>query len=230
MAHRSNPLAIYVEVGKRYTLAGAIEWPGWCRGDRNEEAALRALIEYGPRYERVMRAAGISFQAPADMPVTEVVERLEGTGTTDFGVPDVAPSVDASPVDDSDLQRLQALLKACWAAFDKAVEFAKGKELRKGPRGGGRDLPGVVGHVVGAEASYLRRLGGKPLGEKYEDDPVHVMEQQRQLILETLGQAARGEIPPQGRRGASRWTPRYFVRRAAWHILDHAWEIEDRIV
>jgi hypothetical protein len=23
--------------------------------------------------------------------------------------------------------------------------------------------------------------------------------------------------------------PRYFVRRAAWHILDHAWEIEDRI-
>ena len=22
--------------------------------------------------------------------------------------------------------------------------------------------------------------------------------------------------------------PRYFVRRAAWHVLDHAWELEDR--
>jgi hypothetical protein len=27
----------------------------------------------------------------------------------------------------------------------------------------------------------------------------------------------------------SRWPPRYVVRRAAWHVLDHAWEIEDRI-
>jgi hypothetical protein len=230
VAHRSNPLPVYVEVGKRNTLASAIEWPGWCRGARDEEAALHALIEYGPRYERVMRAAGISFQASADTSVIEVVERLKGTGTTDFGVPDVAPSSDAEPVDDSELQRLQALLKACWAALDKAAQAAEGKELRKGPRGGGRDLLGVVGHVVGAEASYLRRLGGKPVGEKYEDDPGHVIEQQRQLILETLGQAARGEVPPQGSRGGSRWTPRYFVRRAAWHILDHAWEIEDRFV
>src|SRR5256885_4158060 len=26
------------------------------------------------------------------------------------------------------------------------------------------------------------------------------------------------------------WTPRFFVRRAAWHVLDHAWEIEDRAI
>lgn len=229
MAQRSNPLAVYVEVGKRFTVAGAIDWPGWCRGGRNEEAALHALIEYGPRYERVVRA-GVSIQAPADTSVFQVVERLKGTGTTDFGVPDVAPSVDAAPVDDSELQRLQALLKACWAALDKAAQAADGKELRKGPRGGGRDLSGVVGHVTRAETSYLRRLGGNPLGEKYEDDPAHVMEQQRQLILGTLGPAARGEVPLQGPRGGSRWTPRYFVRRAAWHILDHAWEIEDRVL
>jgi hypothetical protein len=24
------------------------------------------------------------------------------------------------------------------------------------------------------------------------------------------------------------WSPRYYVRRAAWYALDHAWEIEDR--
>ena len=29
-------------------------------------------------------------------------------------------------------------------------------------------------------------------------------------------------------RVAKPWSPRYAVRRAAWHVLDHAWEIEDR--
>jgi len=40
----------------------------------------------------------------------------------------------------------------------------------------------------------------------------------------------RGEIPHQGPRGGALWTPRYFVRRVAWHTVDHLWEIEDRIV
>ncbi len=26
------------------------------------------------------------------------------------------------------------------------------------------------------------------------------------------------------------WTARSFVRRVAWHTLDHTWEIEDRIL
>jgi hypothetical protein len=33
---------------------------------------------------------------------------------------------------------------------------------------------------------------------------------------------------PAGPRGGKRWSAPYFVRRAAWHVLDHAWEIEDR--
>jgi len=39
---------------------------------------------------------------------------------------------------------------------------------------------------------------------------------------------ARGELPDFGPRGGSRWSPRFAVRYAAWHTLDHAWEIEDR--
>jgi hypothetical protein len=50
------------------------------------------------------------------------------------------------------------------------------------------------------------------------------------VILDALASAARGEVPTQGPRGGTRWTPRYFVRRMAWHVLDHAWEIEDRIL
>ena len=32
--------------------------------------------------------------------------------------------------------------------------------------------------------------------------------------------------PPDG----GKWPPRYAARRIAWHALDHAWEIEDRVI
>ena len=45
----------------------------------------------------------------------------------------------------------------------------------------------------------------------------------------TFGAAsAHGEVASHGPRGGVRWSARYFVRRAAWHALDHVWEIEDR--
>ncbi len=48
-------------------------------------------------------------------------------------------------------------------------------------------------------------------------------------ILDTLTARAAGEPPSENaRRKAKVWTPRYFIRRTAWHALDHAWEIEDR--
>jgi hypothetical protein len=51
----------------------------------------------------------------------------------------------------------------------------------------------------------------------------------REAILDALRSGARGDALPEGRRSAKVWTPRYFVRRSAWHALDHAWEIEDRL-
>jgi hypothetical protein len=50
----------------------------------------------------------------------------------------------------------------------------------------------------------------------------------REAILETLSGRISGDVPSVGPRGGSRWLPRYFVRRLAWHDLDHAWEIGDR--
>jgi hypothetical protein len=52
----------------------------------------------------------------------------------------------------------------------------------------------------------------------------------RRHILDELSAAARGELPTEGPRGGKRWSPVYFVRRLAWHELDHAWEIEDRVI
>ncbi len=228
MTKSSNKINVYVEIGKKRTFAGALDWPGWCRSGRDEVSALQALCDYGSRYGRVLHGAQLGFQAPANESVLIVVERLEGNATTDFGAPGVPPSSDARPVDSAELQRLQKLLKACWQTLDEVVRDAAGKSLRTGPRGGGRQLEQILQHLMDSDASYISQVGWK---FKRDDasDLKSQLEQTRQAILDALNSSARGEIPEKGPRGGIRWRPRYFIRRVAWHTLDHAWEIEDRL-
>lgn len=219
---------VYLEVGKKRAFASAIDWSGWCRIGRDEGSALQALVEYAPRYAHVLHKAQIEFQAPADVSAFVVTERLEGNTTTDFGSPGVPPLSDTRPVTDAEHRRFQMLLKAYWRAFDSAVNEAAGKQLRKGPRGGGRELEGIIEHVLGADVSYLARLARKHT--RREDENLSAeLDRVRQVILDALAAAVRGEVPAQGARGGVMWTPRYFVRRVAWHVLDHCWELEDRI-
>ena len=227
MARALDKIEVYLELGSKRTIAGAIDWPGWCRIGRDEASALQALVDYAPRYARVVRAASLGFHAPTDTAAFTVIERLKGNMTTDFGAPAIAPAGDARPVTPAELVRLQKLLKASWRAFDTAVSAAKGKELAKGPRGGGRDLDKIVAHVLGADEAYLGQLGVK-IKWAADDATGRERSQAGQAIQKALAASARGEIPARGPRGGLRWTPRYFCRRAAWHILDHAWEIEDR--
>jgi hypothetical protein len=219
----ARALPAYLEVGAKRVFAGALDWPGWCRSGRDEDAALESLVAYAPRYQRALRGTRLGFP-PAQDVTLRVVERLTGGATTDFGAPGEAPSVDAGPVDDAELRRLTALLRACWRAFDAAVESGSGRRLAKGPRGGGRELTKIVEHVATADLGYLGSLGWKPVG----DDDCGDLERARRAIVPGIAASARGEIPKTGPRGGLRWTARYFVRRSAWHVLDHAWEIEDR--
>jgi hypothetical protein len=128
-----------------------------------------------------------------------------------------------------EFERLQPLLLACWQAFDSALQRATGRELRKGPRGGGRDVSKILDHVLEAERGYLARLAWKHKRESGKN-PVEELSGSRQAILNALEVAVNGDLPEEGPRGGIIWPPRYFIRRAAWHILDHAWEIDDRIV
>ena len=220
----SEQVPVYLEVGAKRVFASAIDWPGWSRGARGEDQALESLAAYGSRYGAVAKRAQLAFAAPGDPSSFKVVERLKGNSGTDFGVPSLEAATDGKKVGDAELERLQRILRGCWESFDLAARAAKGKTLRKGPRGGGRDLDKIVGHVVEAEEAYIVQLGAK----RPKNEGAARMSRLRELILETLAARARGRPISEPSRARTLWTPRYFVRRAAWHVLDHLWEIEDR--
>jgi hypothetical protein len=217
---------IYVESGTKRTFAAAVDWPGWCRWGRSEQEAVDALLAYGPKYEAVLADTGLRFTAPSRRSDLNVVERLSGTVTTDFGAPAVPPSADeARTCTDAEVERLVTILEAGWRAFDTAVESARGQPLARGPRGGGRSLDAIVAHVLEADAAYLSGVGWKAPRDAGDSDRIGAL---RQAMLDALHASASGAIPDRGPRGGNRWTARYFLRRAAWHVISHAWEIERR--
>lgn len=227
MTNHNETINVYLEVGQKRTMAGALDWPGWCRGGASEEAALAALLAYAPRYAEVVKGSTLGFTIPTEIAQFKIIQRIKGGSATDYGVPAGVPPQDGQPLDDAELERLSTILKLCGQAFDEAVKRAAGKTLRKGPRGGGRELEGVVRHVMEADGGYIKHAGAQ-FTLKAGDDLHKQLVETRAAILDALVRSAHGELPQYGPRGGLRWPARYFARRVAWHELDHAWEIEDR--
>jgi hypothetical protein len=213
----SATLRIALEVSAKRTFASALDWPGWSRSGKTDEAAIEALLAYAPRYAPVAKVAGLALGTAFDV---EVVERHEGGSGTDFGIPSQPAKADSRPVGRAEARRLAAIVEAAWAMFDRVAAGAPA-ELRKGPRGGGRDRDKMVGHVIEADGAYGREIG---LKVKYPPptDPVAV-QAVRDEILAVLRRPSDGS-PLADRR----WPARYAARRIAWHALDHAWEMQDR--
>lgn len=220
---------VFIEQGQKKIFAGAVEWPGWSRSGKTEADALQALLDFGPRYARVVQAAGLEIVVPKAATGFQVTERHPGDSTTDFGAPSAVLEADRPPLDQPVLSQSSSILQACWAAFDRAVDHAEGRELRKGPRGGGRDLDRILDHVLQADLSYLRKLAWKYRPQE-SSGPREEIPRARIAILDALQAALRGELPERGPRGGVLWPPRYFIRRVTWHVLDHVWEIEDRML
>ena len=223
MEHResggvANQVGLALEIGGKRTFATALDWPGWCRSGRDELGAVDALLEYVPRYDRVLGRVGMRLP---DEPRLTVLERLTGGGGTDFGAPGVPACDESRPTRREDGERLAAILAACWREFDEVARAAPA-ELRKGPRGGGRDRSKIVEHVVEAERGhYARKLGVRIRPLAPEDRAA--LEALRAAVLDVLRRPSDGL--PLVERG---WPVRFAARYMAWHVLDHAWEIEDR--
>jgi len=205
-------------VAKR-TFQWAIDWPGWCRSGKTEGDAMEHFVAAGERYNIVIERAGLTPLAISAHDLF-VVETVDGNGGTDFGVPSILAETDRRSLSATEADRAVRLLDACWAVFGDVVSAAPA-ELRKGPRGGGRDRDKVVEHVLAAEHGYAREMGLKlPAPDPADRVTVAAL---RAEIIAVLREPSDGS-PIEGRR----WTPRYALRRIAWHVLDHAWEIEDR--
>jgi hypothetical protein len=204
---------VYIEVGGKRTFASAADWPGWSRAGKNEQAALAALAAYAPRYSQVAKLAKVPFLT--EVTGFEIVERLKGNATTDFGAPGIPAKAEANPMTSAQAARMCELVEACWTYLDQVVANAPAT-LRKGPRGGGRDRDPMFDHVLGAEIEYAKGIGTRLKQPDGRDRAA--VRAFRKAILESFGKPNRDE----------KWPVSYAARRTAWHALDHAWEIEDR--
>ena len=214
----SDAIKVYLETTPKKTFASAIDWPGWSRSGKTEEAALDALAAYAERYGDVARATHRRFPTNIEPAELEVVERAQGNGGTEFGVPSRVSKADTRPTSADEAKLLAGIVEAAWALFDRTATQAP-ESLRKGPRGGGRDTSKVVTHVNEADHAYAREVGLK-VPPPTTPRAVAAM---RAAVLDVLRQPSDGS-PLADRR----WTARYAAHRIAWHALDHAWEIEDR--
>ena len=204
--------------GKR-VVAVAPDWPGLERGAATEEAAIARLRAYLPRYTPVAELAGLGA-AFAVSPTIEVAERYPGTGSTDFwGISFAFSAIDHQSMSREELDRDLALLEACWAFFD-AVRARVSAELRKGPRGGGRDRDRIVQHTLAAERDWARKLGLRaPEGALPAGDDLRAHREAYREAIRAHHVAGRP---------ARSWPLRYLIRHTAFHTLDHAWELEDK--
>jgi hypothetical protein len=209
----SAGIAVFIEAGKRRVFASALEWPGWARSGKSEELALEALASYLPRYAPIVERAGL---APPTGELA-VVERHQGTArNADFGALGEIASTERAALTPAEGARLARLLAAAWSAFAETAAAAPA-QLRKGPRGGGRDTDQIVAHVYGAEIEYARKMG-LPRDKTTECDPGPL----HGRIDAALRAPDSLETPANG------WPPSYTARRLTWHVLDHLWEIEDK--
>jgi len=205
---------VYIERGAKRTFASAADWPGWSRAAKDEKSALEALAAYAPRYAPVAKLARVPF--PKDATDFNVTERLNGNATTDFGAPGIPARDEAKTMSDAEAKRMLSLVEACWAYLDQ-VRAKAPEELRKGPRGGGRDREKMFDHVLGAEVEYAKRIGVRLKQPDGKD--TGAVSAFRKAQSEGFARPNRDE----------KWPVAYAARRTAWHALDHAWEIEDRL-
>lgn len=218
----ADPVRVMLEKGKKKrVVACAFDWPGWDRSAKIGEDVLAVLAAYRPRYARVAALAGFGakFRATGEL---KVVERLDGIGMTDFyGLSGRAAGPEKHPMSDAECERKIALLRAAWSTFD-AVAARVSSELQKGPRGGGRERDEIIRHVNGSEIHEFAPKVGVKVPLETRGDAKALRAYRDAFVAAIRKHHSRGES------SAGSWALQFLIRRCAWHMLDHAWEMEDR--
>jgi hypothetical protein len=207
--------------GKR-SVAFSLDWPGWNRGAKTPELALETLESYRARYRPIADLAGMAREFDAAGPL-EIVEDRVGPGSVDFwGISFSPSSTEHGPMTEEELDRAITILQACWAFFD-GVAARVSPEMRKGPRGGGRDRDRIIRHTIRTESEDFAKQVGLRIPEEGALTP-DGLRQHRQSYLAAMRAYNAGEVEKQMRS----WTLPFLIRHSAFHMLDHAWEMEDK--
>jgi hypothetical protein len=217
------PVRTVVERGPKgkKAVAFAVDWPGWSRGAKTPELALEMLESYRERYRPIAVAAGMAkeFDAAGRL---KVVEDRVGTGSVDFwGISYSASGLEREPMKDAEIDRKIELLRACWGFFD-AVAARVSAEMRKGPRGGGRDRNRIIRHTIRTESEDFAKQVGLRIPEEGALTPKGLRDHRKTYVA-----AMRAYNAGEGKRMRS-WNLPYLIRHSAYHTMDHAWEMEDK--
>ena len=217
----TDSLRVILEIGrKKRVVAGAMDWPGLDRWGKDEDGAIETVLSYRPRYAGVAERAGMA-KPFAQTGGPEVVERVPGVGSTDFwGIAHAPSEIEREVLSEADLERRLDLLQACWAYFDD-VAARVSPELRLGPRGGGRSRDKIIGHVHRVEpGQFSCKIEVRtPIDVFFAPDELAA---HREACL-----AAIRAYNAEGK-AAKNWPIQFLIRRVAHHVMDHAWEMEDR--
>lgn len=224
MQYSAMPIRTVIERGPKHkrAVAFAIDWPGWSRGAKEPEVALELLESYRPRYRPIAELAGMADEFDAAGPL-EIVEDRVGTGSTDFWAISFSPSsTEHGPMGDAQLERAISVLRACWAFFD-GVAARVSPEMRKGPRGGGRDRDRIIRHTIRTESEDFAKQVGLRIPEEGALTP-DGLRRHRDAYVAAMRAYNAGEV----KRRMRSWTLPFLIRHSAYHTLDHAWEMEDK--
>ena len=144
----------------------------------------------------------LRFYHPKNFLILYVTARYNGNSGTDFGAPMIVPVSDRDSMDLPEFTRLQGIMVACWKSLDQAAQHADGRELRKGPRGGGRDLGKILVHVLEAELAYLAMIGWKVKGKPAAGEGLDAGKIRSDILLATE-KAYQGPIEDRDRGAAN---------------------------
>ena len=218
----ADAMRVILEVGKkRRVVAGAMDWPGLDRWGAGEEAAIERLSTYRPRYAGVAERAGLAREYARTGEV-EVVERVPGSSSTDFwGIAHVPSLIEDEVLPSAELERRLTLLQRDLGATSTT---SSRRVTRRAA---------AVGSDVRPHAEQIAR-------HVYINEPEQMSRKvevrtDRDVVMTPDGLAAHREAyldairawNAEGKR-ARTWPIQFLIRRTAHHVMDHAWELEDR--
>ena len=217
------PVRVVVERGpkEKKAVAFALDWPGWSRGAKTPELAVETLEAYRERYRPIADAAGTGAKFKREGRL-EIIEDHVGTGSTDFwGISFAPSSTEQDPMNAKELDRKIVVLQTCWAYFDGVAKRVSA-EMQKGPRGGGRDRDRIIRHTIRTESEEFAKRLGLLIPEEAALTQKGLRSHRKNYV-----DAMRAYNAGEGKRMKS-WTLPFLIRHSAFHVMDHAWEMEDK--